>query len=62
MAVWAVIQTCTTLAGCNIDQTEPPQLWIILFGCSGIVLGLWTLGKRVIQTVGKDIASITPAR
>lgn len=62
MAVWAVIQTCTTLAGCNIEQTEPPQLWIILFGCSGIVLGLWTLGKRVIQTVGKDIASITPAR
>lgn len=65
MAVWAVAMTCQTVAGmegCNISQSEPPQLWIILFGCFGIVIGLWTLGKRVIQTVGKDIAMITPAR
>ena len=50
------------MAGCNIDQMEPPEMWIIAIGCCGIVVGLWTLGKRVIKTVGKDIATITPAR
>ena len=50
------------MSACNIDQMNPPQSWIISIGCAGIVLGLWTLGKRVIKTVGKDIAKITPAR
>ena len=50
------------MSACNIDQMDPPQSWIISIGCAGIVLGLWTLGKRVIKTVGKDIAKITPAR
>jgi len=64
MALWAVASSCKVygMSGCDIRQTAPPQTWIILFGVSGIVLGLWILGKRVIQTVGKDIASITPAR
>lgn len=64
MALWAVASSCREfgMSGCDIRQTAPPQTWIILFGVSGIVLGLWLLGKRVIQTVGKDIASITPAR
>jgi len=47
---------------CDIAQMDPPQPWIIGIGCAGIVVGLWTLGKRVIKTVGKDIAHITPAR
>lgn len=64
MALWAVASSCKELGmdHCDITQSKPPQSWILFFGCSGIVLGLWCLGKRVIQTVGKDIASITPAR
>jgi len=64
MALWAVASTCkaTMMMGCDIHQSEPPKYWIIFFGASGIILGLWLLEKRVIQTVGKDIASITPAR
>jgi len=63
LALYSVAETCKPLmASCNIDQMEPPKSWIIAIGCAGIVLGLWALGKRVIKTVGKDIARITPAR
>ena len=63
LALYSVAETCKPLmSACNIDQMDPPQSWIISIGCAGIVLGLWTLGKRVIKTVGKDIAKITPAR
>lgn len=63
LALYSVAETCKPfMSGCNIDQMNPPQSWIISIGCAGIVLGLWTLGKRVIKTVGKDIAKITPAR
>ena len=63
LALYSVAETCKPLmSACNIDQMNPPQSWIISIGCAGIVLGLWTLGKRVIKTVGKDIAKITPAR
>lgn len=64
MALWAVASSCKQygMDSCDIKQTEPPSSWIILYGSAGIILGLWLLGKRVIQTVGKDIANITPAR
>jgi phosphate/sulfate permease len=64
MALWAVASTCKEygMDNCDIHQSSPPQSWIILYGAVGIILGLWLLGKRVIQTVGRDIASITPAR
>lgn len=64
MALWAVASTCKEFGmdNCDIRQSAPPQSWIILYGATGIILGLWLLGKRVIQTVGRDIAAITPAR
>lgn len=64
MALWAVASTCKEFGmdKCDIHQSAPPQSWIIFYGATGIILGLWLLGKRVIQTVGRDIASITPAR
>ena len=43
-------------------KADAPDPWIIAYGCAGIVLGLWVLGRRVIETVGEDIAEITPAR
>lgn len=63
LALYSVAETCRiSMQQCDIAQMDPPQPWIIGIGCCGIVVGLWTLGKRVIKTVGKDIAQITPAR
>jgi PiT family inorganic phosphate transporter len=36
--------------------------WVLLVGASGIVLGLATLGYRVIETVGRNITELTPSR
>lgn len=43
------------------DQTQVP-FWLLLIGGAGIVLGLATFGRRVIQTVGQEITEITPSR
>lgn len=35
---------------------------IILFGCVGVVLGLFMYGRKVIETVGSAITTLTPSR
>jgi len=37
-------------------------MWILLMGGVGIVFGLATFGRRVIETIGKRITEITPSR
>lgn len=37
-------------------------LWVLVLGGGGIVLGLATLGYRVIATIGREITEITPTR
>jgi PiT family inorganic phosphate transporter len=37
-------------------------IWILLMGGVGIVFGLATFGRRVIETIGKRITEITPSR
>src|SRR5690606_11969757 len=37
-------------------------LWTLLLGGGGIVLGLATLGHKVIATIGRQITEITPTR
>lgn len=56
-AVYSIISS-----GGEVMQSSPLPLWILLLGGGGIVLGLVTLGYRVMLTVGKKITELTPSR
>jgi PiT family inorganic phosphate transporter len=56
-AVYSIISS-----GGEVMQTSTLPLWILLLGGGGIVLGLITLGYRVMLTVGKKITELTPSR
>lgn len=45
-----------------VGQSSPVSIWILLLGACGIVAGLATYGRQVIQTVGHNITSLTPSR
>jgi len=49
-------------SGGEVLQKAPLPIWILLLGGAGIVLGLITLGYRVMLTVGKKITELTPSR
>lgn len=49
-------------SGGEVMQTSALPLWILALGGGGIVLGLVTLGYRVMLTVGKKITELTPSR
>jgi PiT family inorganic phosphate transporter len=49
-------------SGGEVMQNSELPLWILLLGGGGIVLGLITLGYRVMLTVGKKITELTPSR
>jgi inorganic phosphate transporter, PiT family len=49
-------------SGGDVAQESTLPLWILLVGGVGIVVGLATLGYRVMQTIGKDITALTPSR
>jgi PiT family inorganic phosphate transporter len=44
-----------------LQQSELP-LWILIIGGASIVVGLATLGYRVMRTIGKRITELTPSR
>ncbi|XP_033209783.1 sodium-dependent phosphate transporter 2 [Belonocnema kinseyi] len=54
IALWSVYAE-----GSARQETETPLL-ILLYGGLGISTGLWIWGRRVIQTLGQDLARITP--
>ncbi|KAG7476645.1 hypothetical protein MATL_G00085160 [Megalops atlanticus] len=54
VAVWLVYETGT------MTSTSTP-VWLLLYGGVGICAGLWVWGRRVIQTMGKDLTPITPS-
>ncbi|MBT8345333.1 MAG: inorganic phosphate transporter, partial [Desulfofustis sp.] len=49
-------------SGGEVMQKSELPIWILLLGGSGIVLGLITLGYRVMMTVGRKITELTPSR
>jgi PiT family inorganic phosphate transporter len=49
-------------SGGEFSQQAAVPVWILVFGGVGIVVGLSTLGYRVMQTVGTQITTLTPTR
>ncbi|KAM9811124.1 sodium-dependent phosphate transporter 1-A [Neosynchiropus ocellatus] len=45
----------------SVMSNAPTPIWLLLYGGVGICLGLWVWGRRVIQTMGKDLTPITPS-
>lgn len=57
----AAINGVITSGGVFETQSELP-VWILLLGGGGIVVGLATLGYKVIATIGRNITELTPSR
>ena len=49
-------------SGGSVVETSTVPAWILAFGGVGIVIGLATLGFRVMRTIGKSITTLTPSR
>ena len=49
-------------SGGDVAQKAELPLWILVMGGTGIVLGLATLGYKVMQTIGTRITQLTPSR
>lgn len=56
----AVVSIVTS--GGEVMQESALPVWVLLLGGAGIVLGLITLGYRVMLTVGRKITELTPSR
>lgn len=49
-------------SGGEILKESPLPIWVLLLGGAGIVLGLATMGYRVMATIGTKITELTPTR
>ncbi|XP_034068304.1 sodium-dependent phosphate transporter 1-A [Gymnodraco acuticeps] len=45
----------------SVMSNAPTPIWLLLYGGVGICAGLWVWGRRVMQTLGKDLTPITPS-
>ncbi|GCB63580.1 hypothetical protein scyTo_0004450 [Scyliorhinus torazame] len=55
VSLWVVYYTG------DVNSKMETPIWLLLYGGVGICLGLWVWGRRVIQTMGKDLTPITPS-
>jgi inorganic phosphate transporter, PiT family len=58
----AAVVTLHQTAYAAVPDSVGVPLWVLVLGGLGIVLGLATLGYRVIATIGREITEITPSR
>ncbi|PCI08440.1 MAG: phosphate permease [Gammaproteobacteria bacterium] len=56
-AVVSIVQS-----GGEVASQSALPLWVLALGGVGIVIGLVTYGKKVIETVGSQITELTPSR
>ncbi len=56
-AVFSIVQS-----GGELTQKAEVPVWILFLGGGGIVLGLTTMGYRVMQTIGSQITPLTPSK
>jgi PiT family inorganic phosphate transporter len=49
-------------SGGEVAQKANLPIWVLLLGGAGIVVGLATMGYRVMQTIGTKITELTPTR
>ncbi len=52
----------TAVKSNQVTQESSLPLWILVLGGGGIVLGLMTMGYRVMKTIGTKITELTPSR
>lgn len=55
VALWLIYEQ-----GAVLQEASTP-IWLLFYGGVGICTGLWVWGRRVIQTMGKDLTPITPS-
>ncbi|XP_071806410.1 sodium-dependent phosphate transporter 2-like [Asterias amurensis] len=55
VALWSIFQSG------GVAQKQSTPIWILFYGGLGITVGLWVLGRRVIETVGDKLTPITPS-
>ncbi|XP_054421918.1 sodium-dependent phosphate transporter 2 isoform X1 [Pteronotus mesoamericanus] len=55
VALWLIYEQ-----GAVLQEAATP-VWLLFYGGVGICMGLWVWGRRVIQTMGKDLTPITPS-
>lgn len=56
-AVVSIVQS-----GGEVAQNATLPLWVLILGGTGIVIGLSTMGYKVMQTIGTKITELTPTR
>jgi len=61
-AVLSVVNAAKAGATEVIGQKASLPVWVLLVGGAGIVIGLATMGYRVMQTIGTKITELTPTR
>ena len=49
-------------SGGEVAQKAQTPIWILVLGGAGIVIGLATMGYKVMQTIGTKITELTPTR